>query len=234
MNKLITINLSYYNQESNVLMRHINYWNNFPDNIKSLFTFYIIDDCSQTPVEQIINNYELLDIHIYKITTDLYCNIGGVRNLGANECKTPWLIILDMDTYINNKIAIKLIDLAKDNLLLNNVFKFNRIVPENNNHKNHLKPHPAICLIRKKDYWNIGGCDEDLVGHYGYTDPTFWHKAKGKVHIIQMNDIYIEYYTDGEANINRDISHNKKLFEYKRIHNDWSKDYIRFQWIKVL
>ena len=32
----------------------------------------------------------------------MYCNIGGVRNLGAKECTTPWYVIIDMDTIIDS------------------------------------------------------------------------------------------------------------------------------------
>ena len=31
-------------------------------------------------------------------------------------------------------------------------------------------------------------CEEDLVGNYGYTDPSFWHKSHGKLEIIQRLD----------------------------------------------
>ena len=87
MNKLITVNLSYYNQPKDVLMQHINNWKKFPEHIKKQFTFFIIDDCSKKPVIDLLKNEDLkdLDLHIYRVKKDLYCNIAGVRNLGATE-----------------------------------------------------------------------------------------------------------------------------------------------------
>lgn len=236
MNKLITFNLSYYNQSKDILMKHINYWKAFPDEIRNLFTFFIIDDGSKFPVYDSLKDEDLsgIDLHIYRVKEDLYCNIAGVRNLGAKECKTPWIVILDMDTCIESNMAKSLIELAKQNLDKNNVFKFNRMVPNNTRHIKHLKPHPAVCLIRNKDYWNIGGCEEDLVGHYGQTDPSFWHRANGKVNVIYMNNIYLLYYPDGESDINRDTQYNSRLFEYKKKTNSWSNTYIRFTWEKIL
>lgn len=38
-------------------------------------------------------------------------------------------------------------------------------------------PHPAVMLVTKLSYWHIAGCDEDLVGYYGGTDPLFRHKT---------------------------------------------------------
>ena len=54
MNKLITINLSYYNQPKHVVMRHIDYWKSFPDEIRDLFTFFIIDDSSKISANRFI------------------------------------------------------------------------------------------------------------------------------------------------------------------------------------
>ena len=231
MNKLITINLSYYNQSREILMKHINEWREFP---KEFFTFFIIDDGSKIPIHKILKNEKLdFDLHIYRVKKDLYCNIAGVRNLGAKECKTPWMIILDMDTVISKEMGYKKINLSQKNINNNIVFKFNRKVLDNINHIKNNKFHPAVCLIRKKDYWNIGGCEEDLVGHYGYTDPSFWYRAKDKVKIKFISDLYLLYYPEGEAEINRDSKRNKLLFEYKKKLNNWSKNFIRFEWEKI-
>ena len=105
--RLITINLSYYNQPKEILMRHIDSWKTYPNEIKNRFSFIIIDDCSKIPISNIIDKTDLigLNIKLYRVKKDLYCNIAGVRNLGAQESKTPWLLILDMDT-LNNIIYL--------------------------------------------------------------------------------------------------------------------------------
>ena len=217
-----------------MLLKHINTWKSYPDDIKDLFTFYIIDDSSKKPASEIIKKETDLDLHLYRVEEDLYCNIAGVRNLGAKECNTPWMVILDMDTIISKELAQSLIELANKNINNNIVFKFNRKVLDNSNHIKHNKPHPAICLIRKSNYWKIGGCEEDLVGHYGYTDPSFWYRAKNeKVSINIQKNLFLLYYPEGESDINRDNKHNKKLFEKRKKDNKWSNKYIRFKWHKV-
>jgi hypothetical protein len=30
--------------------------------------------------------------------------------------------------------------------------------------------HPKITLVNRRKYWDIGGCDEDFVGVYGFGD----------------------------------------------------------------
>ena len=232
MTKLITVNLSYYNQSKEILLKHIEYWKSYPKEIRDQMTFFIIDDCSKVPISELIKKEDLedLDVVIYHVKKDLVCNIAGIRNLGAKECKTPWYVIIDMDTLIPTKMAAQLIQLAKDNMDNNNTFKFNRKVISNPNHKKNNIPHPAVCLIRIKDYWNIGGNEEDLIGSYGKTDGSFYHRAKGKVNLFIKEDIYLDYFEEGESEINRDFSRNEKLIQEKIKNNSWSKDFVRFPW----
>ena len=147
---MITVNLSFYNQDD-ILIKHVKMWKSYPSNIKNLFTFYIIDDCSNNNALEILKNIDLSDLNIciYRVQDDLICNISGVRNLGAKECLTEWMMILDMDTLISQKMAEELVDLVKNNEG-SNVYKFNRYVLNNDKHKKNNKIHPAVCLIKKK------------------------------------------------------------------------------------
>jgi predicted glycosyltransferase involved in capsule biosynthesis len=229
MYKKITINLSFYNQNK-VLIDHINLWKSYSSETKKQFSFCVVDDCSKTPADEVLSGIDLtdLDINIYRVTEDLYCNIAGARNLAATMCQTDWMVILDMDTMISEELAIQMLDLTDAHP--GNCFKFNRRV---NNHIKNNQTHPAVCLLRKDDYWNVGGCEEDLVGHYGFTDPSFWHRARGKLKINERRDLYLDYIPDGEADIQRNISYNSRLFEHKKATNSWSTDFIRFQWKKI-
>ena len=48
-----------------------------------------------------------------------------------------------------------------------------------------------------------------------------------------MNNIYLIYEPDGEADINRDKKVNKnKMLKFKK-NNNWSNTYLRFEWIKL-
>ena len=138
-----------------------------------------------------------------------------------------------MDTIVSEELAkamLKLIEAKQKGIC----FKFNRRVLDNKNHEKHNHPHPAVCLLRKTDYWDVGGCDEDLVGHYGQTDPIFWHRAIGKLKVHTEKKLYLDYMPDGEANINRNTSYNAKLFKYKKRINNWSTNFVRFKWKRVL
>ena len=229
---LITVNLSFYNQ-NDVLVKHVLGWKSWSKELKEKFSFCIIDDCSKTKAVDVLSEIDLSDLNlsIYRVQEDLVCNIAGVRNLSAQECKTEWRGILDMDTLISEELASSMIELCR--APKGSCFKFNRRVPSNPYHPKNNQPHPAVCLLQLEDYWDVGGCEEDLVGHYGQTDPIFWYRASNVLTVHFRSDMYLDYIPEGEAVINRDTSHNQKLFEEKRRTHNWSTDFVRFKWEKM-
>jgi len=235
MMKKITINLSFYNQNE-VLIKQVNEWKSWRKEIRDQFSFCIVDDCSKKLATDILyedDGVDLsdLDLSIYRVKEDLYCNIAGVRNLSAQECNTDWMVILDMDTFIDESLAESMLELT--DTPPGKCFKFNRRVPGNPRHPKNGQQHPAICLLRKEDYWNVGGCEEDLVGHYGSTDGSFWFRAQGKLSVIEKYNLFLNYVPEGESDIQRDNTHNHKLWLHKTKTGDWSNTYIRFDWEKI-
>tara|TARA_B100002019_G_scaffold118987_1_gene102149 strand:+ start:6656 stop:7354 length:699 start_codon:yes stop_codon:yes gene_type:complete len=231
--KKITINLSFYNQNE-VLIKQVESWKSWSKEIRDQFSFCIVDDCSKKSAMDVLGGVDLtdLDLSIYRVKEDLYCNIAGVRNLSAQECKTEWMVILDMDTFVSEELASSMLRLATP-IRKGEAYKFNRRVADPRHPKNG-QPHPAVCLLSVEDYWNVGGCEEDLVGHYGWTDPSFWYRSVGKLHVVTFSDLYLDYCPEGEADIDRDNSHNYKLHEEKKQTGNWSTDFVRFDWEKLL
>lgn len=229
--KKITINLSFYNQNE-ILIKQVESWKSWSKEIRDQFSFCIVDDCSKMQAMETLKNVDTsdIDLSVYRVKEDLYCNIAGVRNLSAKECKTEWMVILDMDTFISEELAENMLLLVRTTRK-GEAFKFNRRVADPRHPKNG-HPHPAVCLLRVEDYWNVGGCEEDLVGHYGWTDPSFWYRSIGKLHVITYTDMYLDYCPEGEADINRDNSHNYRLHEEKKRTGNWSTDFVRFEWEK--
>ena len=45
--------------------------------------------------------------------------------------------------------------------------------------------------------------------------------------------MFLDYLPRGSAKIKRDKYKNIKLFEQKKLSNNWSKDFIRFKWEKI-
>jgi len=145
--KKITINLSFYNQNK-VLIKQVESWKSWSKEIRDQFSFCIVDDCSKVPAIDTLKDVDMsdIDVSIYRVKKDLYCNIAGVRNLSAQECKTDWMVILDMDTFVSEELASNMLKLTSSKT--GEAFKFNRRVPEYPNHPKNGQPHPAVCLLR--------------------------------------------------------------------------------------
>ena len=230
--KKITINLSFYNQ-SDILIEQVESWKAWRKEIRDQYSFCIIDDGSEVPATEVLKDEDLseLDLSILRVKEDIKWNIAGVRNLSAQECETEWMMILDMDCFVPQETAEGMLQLA--NLGGHNAYKFTRRVLNNYNHPKHGDPHPAICIIRKEDYWNIGGCEEDLVGQYGYTDPSFWWRSQGKINIL-ITQLPLDYIDEAEVIDFEKFNHpNRNLFEERKKTGKWSTDFIRFEWEKV-
>ena len=114
MEKVVTVIISYFNQCA-VLRRHIETWQSYSDEIKSKISFILVDDCSEVSATEALRSVDIssLDLELYRVLDDLYCNIAGVRNLGAQQCKTEWMLILDMDTFVTKELMYGILELAE-------------------------------------------------------------------------------------------------------------------------
>ena len=81
-----------------------------------------------------------MNLSIYRVKEDWICNIAGVRNLSAQECKTEWMVILDMDTIVSEKLASFMSGLCNSPSGI--CYKFNRRVPKIHITKKNGQQHP--------------------------------------------------------------------------------------------
>lgn len=220
----ITVILTYYNQK-NILKQQIETWNSYPDAFKQKLHFLFVDDCSKQSAAELIPENDL-QISVYRVLEDKYCNIGGARNLGTHVAPTEWILHSDMDHIIPAEAMEQILALPFSSKSV--IYKFNR----QNIVTGEYKIHPGSMLLTRKLYWEAGGCDEDFVGNYGQTDVHFFYRADKIVRTEQRKDIVFEFYEEGETNgIERSrLEPNQRLFEKKMASDEWSEDFLRFQW----
>jgi hypothetical protein len=230
MENKITLFYNYYNQVD-MLKKQVNLWNSYPNDILDNINILLIDDGSSNPAKNILHELDIskLPLSLYRINPDIYCNIGGTRNLACKLSDTEWILIIDMDIIISTWNLNIILKLSRNPQY---IFKFNRIRPDNT-----FKIHPGVCFISTNTYWHVGGCDEDFVGNYGQTDVHFFYRANLKnINISLIEDIILEEDNDGTTKeINRTkemLEPNKILFENKKRNGNWSTNYCRFNWIK--
>jgi len=228
----LTIVMTYYNQDE-MLEKQLECWNEYPTSIKENVKFVLIDDCS---MESSLEDFDFsdldIDLDVYRVLDDIYFNVPGAVNLGAEVTDTEWFIKQDMDTVISEGTMEKILDLL-DDAPEKTIYKFYRINGTSISNANKITP--GQFLIRKEDFWNIGAWDEDFCEDYGMNDPAFfWRAERENFKVEERYDLTVTIDEDGESDIKRDCSVNTQLLTQKTSgETEWSDDYIRFNWKQV-
>lgn len=184
----VTLILSYYINPG-MLADHYARWAAYPDDLKAHLRVIVVDDGSPTGAAMDVERPEgLPDLRIYRMRKDIRWGQDGCRNLGADEAKTKWLLLTDMDHAlpVETLRAVVAAPLRK-----NNVYRFGRVsapamAP--------YKPHPNSWLMTGEMYDRIGGYDERFLGYYG-SDGQFRNGVvsalKGVGEIVMLDDVLI-------------------------------------------
>ena len=220
---------TYYNQ-CDMLQKQIDLWQSYSNEVKEKIQFVVIDDGSSQSAKDYIDGTPDINLVVYKILEDIYCNIPGAVNLGATVCGTDWMFKHDMDHLLPEESVKKMIELTDRT---GECFKFYR--HNGTEISNPNKIAPGQFMIRVKDFWKIGGWDEDFCRNYGQNDPAFFWRARGVVGVKECHDIEMVIDSTGETpTIDRSKREvNMRLFEEKKRTGNWSNKFLRFDWERV-
>jgi len=243
--KMLTVAVLYHNDVEH-LTKQISSWNSLDSELKRCLLFLIVDDGSSDKAVEVTKRAASsscsIDIVLVRVVQNIRWNIGGARNLAMQIAPTKYVFLTDIDIYAPNDFHSHLLELTQEIVRASNngidvIFSSFRRVFEGSEIEE--RPHPALMLLSKDTYWRVGGCDEDFVGNYGYTDPHFWHRARRtpNVSIVESHSEFpqiptlVEKSYNNQVNRQRNTAVNMALFEHKTQMNDWSDTYLRFDWI---
>jgi len=153
----ISIVLTYYGQPL-MLAEQARIWGTYAVSPEVI----VVDDGSPVPAEP-----QALSLG-YRVRLDIPWHQDGARNLGAHVASGEWLLFLDIDHAISAGELGKLYDLLPS-LPTGAAFRPARRLVDG---AYSLSPAANIWLIRRDDFWRVGGYDERLCGTYG-TDLEF-------------------------------------------------------------
>jgi glycosyltransferase involved in cell wall biosynthesis len=249
----LTIALLYFAKPA-MLFRQLENFASYPEDIRQHLTILIIDDGSPDGLKATdyldINQYDSqFRIRLARIITEKPWNIGGARNLAFTLADTQKALLLDLDVLVpmeTMKTAMTWETRNQTNILAH---RFNRRRPDGSTGK-----HPAICVLDVEAYWEIGGCDEDFCGNYGYTDVHFWYRWKADRSRLRFDhlDTYLiefeqracdEAYITEDQDMqkckearskmkkSRELKTNHAVYKRKTNEGCWSNKYLRFRWV---
>ena len=247
-----------------LLLNHLETIRSYSKQTRRALDVLVIDDGSPPGLDAapFVTPHHAEGLHSLKVVSiseDLAWNIGGARNLAFHLAATTRVLLLDADTVLPSEMIEATMALAHHNFHGNSsialMHKFNRRRPWGE-----LKIHPAAMLIGTAQYWQTGACDEDFVGHYGYTDVHFTHRARqmrraGRLAVQKNTHIVLKEVANMApcdpavlprngtlqhschaaadmlgSELSRDAQLNQRLFEHKQRTGCWSNSYLRFSW----
>jgi|FreactTroBogLake_1042271.scaffolds.fasta_scaffold00235_8 glycosyltransferase involved in cell wall biosynthesis len=172
-----------------------------------------IDDCSSPPLDVSLLP---LTTKCYRILDDIPWNMPGAKNLGALKASGKWLLFYDADQFLDAE-GLKKLAAQLPALPANTIFRFNRF-----GLKDHglLPIHQNCQVIRKNEYLEIGGYDEDFSGAYGHDDSYFeriWTFYGGKISVLKEPCIFDDAGL-ATQNLDRDKKRNRLLRRKKMRH----------------
>ena len=246
-----------FHNEHDALKAHLAQWATWSTSLQQRFEIVVVDDCSNLPSASSVLSRSFTpsspNVRVLRLLPPKRpWNIGGARNLLMHLSSSCWVVMCDIDYSLSAPLAQIVFD-ASRSASKEYVFKFHR--------NRALGPvHPAIALVRKDLYWEAGGCDEDFVGHYVWTDPHFWyrlqlHEPKPTIiansswpSLLTMTEAESCRNTDPrgqpcrvedttsvaghEPSAVKDNKFNGRLFNRKKRGDvPWSNSYLRFSWV---
>jgi glycosyltransferase involved in cell wall biosynthesis len=122
--------------------------------------FIIVDDGSpRQPAYDIVKNYPMKNISLFRVKDDIGFNSHGARNLAMQHVDTEWAYMVDIDRkdiFDYSKILQRYCLTAADNEYFISHVEHKGVVTHND-----------YC-VKTKSWWTTGGYDEEFTNyHYG-------------------------------------------------------------------
>jgi len=242
--EILTIGYLYY-RDAKALAEKVEYWKTFDESLLAKTHFLVVDDGSPpdeaaAPVVEAGAAGSAARVTVVAIDQDLVWNIAGARNLIFAVAPTDVVLLMDMDYGVPSGLVAwalgQVPSVARSCVVLGGFPRDFRFEHERRASRHTGKRHPGVQLMSRRAYWHVGGNDEDLVGHYGHTDPTFHRKVglstcEGRGAPSFVPKLMLAKAGSEGARHPRDARHNGGIAG-KKVGGKlpWSTDVLRFSW----
>lgn len=165
----------------------------------------VVDDGSEKvgECEAICNEQPMVATRVFRVLVDIPWNHRAARNIGVHEADSPWVLAIDIDTL--PALSQTLMMLPSLNIEDKSFYLFNRV--EEGSRKP-LAVHHDTILISKRNYWFVGGFDENFAGVWGF-GKLWFADAKKKLRPIVLWNVFVTRTTnvnplDSQTKLKRD------------------------------
>lgn len=265
------INIIYpYYSNAQMLSVHVCHWCALPEDLRKKLHFIIVDDGSPLPLRvappYIIDGITAknagprphkINLDVYRIKEDIPWNVSGAKNLGAHVAETDWMLIIDMDYFLDVGSLYAIAD-QLDRSDPKTYYRFKSVSVSSHNLDE--KEIWSTLFINRNSFWKIGGYDESFAGSWAYEDVDFCHRATmaGGLKEVVLDTPTLTSYTSKEIKdsecltVDRKSKRNSKRMESRLNRYRWfmearkanphakpdqgsifPTEHLRFEWKKV-
>lgn len=160
--RAITLIFPYYDNPQ-MLERQFTHLEGLPADVKGAVNLIVVDDGSPRHPLGVWRHFceGLASLRVFRITVDVRWNWIAARNLAADQARTDWLLMTDIDHMVPEATFRRIQERKLDELA---AYRFSRVdAPA----LTPYKPHPNSWLMTKKLFDHAGGYDERFSGFYG-------------------------------------------------------------------
>lgn len=210
---MLSVVITYYSQPA-MLAEQARTWRGYPPGIEVV----VVDDGSAIPAAA-------EGCAIYRVAKDIPWHQDGARNLGAHVAAGEWLLFLDIDHVLPAVEAIALLGLLST-LPQGCAFRPARRLVDD---AYALRPGANIWLMRREDFWRVGGYDERLCGSYG-TDQEFIPRLRRTLR-VQSLLVTLDVYRD--RNVSDAATRGLDRTVVRPARRPGAPKVLGFEWIRV-
>lgn len=179
----VTIAMAYY-ENPKMLRVQLDEWRAYRPQDKQQLSAIIVDDGSpRNPAKAVLEAFGNVgfDIKLFRVGPNLPWNQDGARNLAMKNVETDWALLTDMDHMLARADVPRMLHAA----LLANVGAY--YMPGRVDYDGRLcHSHANSYLFCVRDFWRMGGYDEDFQGVYG-SDGNFRKCARAVLREVPTN-----------------------------------------------
>lgn len=192
--KNVTMIYPYY-ENPKFFEKQLRGWARLPYNVLGRYlSVIVVDDGSQKyHAENILRHtFWPKSLRLFRIFVDVRWNWLAARNVGAHHaCKSDWLLMTDMDHVADEKCLDAVVYGAHDR---DTIYRFSRREADGKK----IHPHPNSWLMTRTMYWDVGGYDEALSGHYG-TDGEYRRRCAATAPVRILTDELERHEYEGDS-----------------------------------
>jgi len=226
----VTFVIPYY-ENPLMLARQVQSWVGYREDLRNHLSVIVIDDGSpDTPAADVLRGKLLpFDLRLFRIGVDVRWNWLAARNLGMFHAR-DWCLLTDMDHQVPQGTLETLIYGKVEPFT---VYRFKRVESIGFQTWADIPPHPNSWFMTQNSFWQIGGYDEALSGHYG-TDGEYRRRVAKTLPVRIMTDALVRHEFELDASTTR---YKRKQPEDRAVQAmvssrgpDWRPKVLSFPW----